>query len=295
MLENSIARSIWPQRTAAYRVWSPPETSVRIEYSIEVLREAARAQKGVLYGARDGATVRVIAARRKQCANDDPRLAGLELVGTFAARPRGEIFLTEADLEHLEITGGSIALAIAGTNAGFFVYEPDGAIQTIKSHREFSFAALPPPRKNTRPPKRWIALALIAAVILLSSRRLAPAHPLALQVRESAGQLLISWNRNASATRLEIEDGDARDWIPVTNLASATYVRSSGDVRIRLIDGARGETAHFVGEAPMSAPANDITRDIARLQADASALRARLEAGRLRTAQLEERIRRRIQ
>src|SRR5580704_9173001 len=98
MPSTAIARQMNPanrvrvqRKTASQnRVWAPPESPVRIEYSMEVLREAARHERGLLYGIRDGATVRLIAARRDQ-ANRDDRLARLDLLGIYALRARGEI------------------------------------------------------------------------------------------------------------------------------------------------------------------------------------------------------------
>lgn len=282
------------RREAQYLVWAPRESAVRIEYSSEVLREAARAEKGVLYGKRDGATFRVTAARREQPVEGDPRLASLDLLGTFASRPRGEIFLTDSDIEHLELTGGSIALVMAGTNAGFFVYEPDGAIQTIKSYREFSFADPPAKEKLLAFPKQRIALACVAVfACALALGEFLRTPPLALAVHEDAGQLLICWNRNtfAAPARLEISDGSWHDWIPVySDLSSATYVRRTTDVQVRLIAGRRSETAHFVAAGPSPA----LREDVERLESEASALRAQLEAGQSRIALLQTRITRQL-
>ncbi len=279
-----------------YRVWAPPETSVRVEYSEEVLREAARHERGVLYGTRDGATLRVIAARREQPERDS-RISNLDLLGTFACRERGEIFLTEPDLQHLELTGGSIALVVAGTNAGFFVYEPDGAIQTIQSYREFSLvdrpAAAPVPsgdNKVDRPDRRklWISLACLIP-LAVSVAHVPRARPIALSVHEDAHQLRITWNPAAfTNARLEIADGLERNWIPVPpRLASATYVPHSSDVRIRLIAGSRSENAHFVGV--------DVTPEVEhvkQLESEAESLRARLTRGAERTSRLQTAIQR---
>lgn len=128
-----------------FRVWFPPQSPVRIEYSRELLRLLVPRQdgeysSGVLYGSRTAGTIRVISAR--------PR-ADLEPVGIFAARWCGEVFLTEPDILRLETlddsnnvnaevaSGGAIALVIAGGRGGFFVRRPDGSMQTIQSYQEF--------------------------------------------------------------------------------------------------------------------------------------------------------------
>jgi hypothetical protein len=129
-----------------FRVWFPPQSPLRIEYSRELLRlllprQDGEYSSGVLYGARTAGGVRVISARP---------LADLEPVGVFAARWCGEVFLTEPDIlrlenmdEELESGGatGGIALVIAGGFGGFFVREPNGSMQTVQSYQEFPIRA----------------------------------------------------------------------------------------------------------------------------------------------------------
>jgi hypothetical protein len=313
MPSTAIARQMNPanrvrvqRKTASQnRVWAPPESPVRIEYSMEVLREAARHERGLLYGIRDGATVRLIAARRDQ-ANRDDRLARLDLLGIYALRARGEIFMTELDLEHLERTGGSLALLVAGIQAGFFVYEPDGVIQTIKSYQEFSLFDRPPepapvPKKRFDRKKLWISLACLAALAVpVIAPGFQPARPLALSVRADARQLKISWTATTFASaRLEIADGAARTWIPVpADLSSATYVPVTGDVSIYLIDGTRTEFAHFISvepfpaaaplpAAPIEVPTAPEIEHVKQLESQVEALHADLARGRQRAARLQ--------
>src|ERR1700674_603460 len=106
-----------------FGIWSPPESPLRIDYSLDLLRElqlqsAETDQCGFLWGAKVETGVRVTASR----PNSD-----LDTVGVFVARLRGEVFLTESDLERLG--GFSIALVVAGEKGGFFVREADGSIQ----------------------------------------------------------------------------------------------------------------------------------------------------------------------
>jgi hypothetical protein len=282
--------SRFPRMSASRkRVWAPPESPVRIEYSDEVLRQAARYEKGMLYGVRNLAEIRVLAARREgyQGAASPTRL---ELLGTFAFRARGEVFLTETNLDHLQRTAGSsIALVIAGPNAGFFVYQPDGAIQTIKSYLEFPVADRPPaPRRD-----RWklsISLACIAVLAApLIAHTVPRTRPLNLNVHEDARQLLISWNPDAfRVARLEISDGADRTWIPVPHdLASATYVPQSGNVQIRLIAGDRSENVNVIGIDKTPALDNRTALQISALESEAESLRVQLAMGRKRAASLE--------
>lgn len=264
-----------------YRVWAPPESPVQIEYSNEVLREAARHERGVLYGIRDGAKFRVVAARRTR----DSRLSKLDLLGIFACRERGEVFLTEANLEYLELSGGSLAMVVAGTNAGFFVYEPGGAIQTIQSYQEFSL--LDQAASSPKPDRRrlWISLACLAALAFpIVTRAFPRSRALDLTVREEARQLRISWKPDAfPSARLEISDGSEQTWIPVAHgLSSATYMPLTGDVRIRLIAGPRSENAHFIGSDPID--------PLKELRSEAETLRAELARRRRRIAALQSEV-----
>ncbi len=149
-----------------FRVWFPPQSPVRIEYSRELLRlllprQDGEYSSGVLYGTSTPGTLRVISAR--------PR-ADLEPVGIFAARWCGEVFLTEPDILRLENmdqeleSGAAIALVIAGGYGGFFVREPNGCMQTIQSYQEFPIRA--PSLQPTRP-ARLLRLATQAARLKL--------------------------------------------------------------------------------------------------------------------------------
>jgi hypothetical protein len=275
------------------RVWAPPESPVRIEYSDEVLRQAARHEKGMLYGVRNLAEIRVLAARR-EAYQDAASPNRLELLGTFAFRARGEVFLTEINLHHLERAAGSIALVIAGPNAGFFVYQPDGAIQTIKSYLEFPLTDRPPapaPRRDRR--KLSISLACIALLAApLIAHTVPRSRPLNLNVHEYAGQLRISWNPDAFASaRLEISDGADRTWIPVPHdLASATYVPLSGNLQIRLTAGDRSENVNVIGIDKTPALDNRTALQISALESEAESLRVQLAMGRKRAASLERKL-----
>jgi len=165
--------------------WTVAQSPLVIEYSLIVIEEIRTAvaeayQKfsrggmetgGVLYGTRDGNSIRILAMREITCEhalgpsftlspNDhlkfarqrevdaqDTRLAGLIEVGWFLSHTRTEILLTDADRETYnrffpeawQVT--LVVRPIRGINmrAGFFVREADGSVRTEKSYAEFSF------------------------------------------------------------------------------------------------------------------------------------------------------------
>jgi hypothetical protein len=233
--------------SANLRTWSPPGSRLRVEYSHALLNRV-RAQAlendatGVLFGVRRNGAVLLVEAGP---ASGGPPPRGLELVGIFTARPRGEVFLTEADLQRFGKIAAAVALVVAGTRAGFFVHEPDGSLQSIKSHREIPVAKL----STSAIHWLWPAIAMLA-IPLLTIPSWRPRPPPGLAVTENAGQLRITWNPAAFVANggylvdLEIRDGATSIVIPVSSmLSSATYQPRSADVRIRL----GSESVHFIG------------------------------------------------
>jgi hypothetical protein len=205
---------------------------LRIEYPPDLLRNLPPRDDqadavGTLYGERTSRALRVLATGPAP---------NLQPVGIFAARIRGEVFLTEGDLERLEAMEDSLAIAlvIAGSTGGFFVREPDGSMQTIKSYQEFPIA--PPAPKILRVPKRWrpfvLALATVAAAMTILAW---PSRPFAVHQRD--GQLQILLRREISrGARLEIVDGAAHRSIPITpSLSSVVYTPVTHDVHIRVV------------------------------------------------------------
>ncbi len=314
-----------------YRTWAPPESPLRIEYSAQVLQEVRLESKhgdagGVLFGVRHGNEVRVLAARGL-VDDRDPRLAGLDPVGIFAARTRGEIFLAESDLERFEeFRGpGAVALVVSGARGGFFVREAGGSMLAVKSYLEFPVPeGLPetalvhtpqpkPDQKSAQKPDSaghlqtqlqswtWFALGALALftifVLLRTNERALP--PLALTVAAADGQLHIAWNVAAAASRgqLEIRDGARQTTIPISaTLASATYMPGGGDVEVRLIvsDGgtqSRLETARFLVSEPPASPEIAQTADhVAILEKEAARLRAANERSRSSVTELRRMI-----
>ena len=226
---------------------------------------------GLLFGVRHDDEVRVLAAAPTETTHPD----GLAPVGTFVCRARGEVFLTDDDLANFEKHQGVLALVVAGGRAGFFVREPDGSVQAIRSHEEFKVAdaaSRPVPEGTAAAdelpapaPRLWQAWKRVAACAGLLAipagafaylRPLLPSLPIALAIREEAGQLVIGWNAGALAegSRLEIQDGSERTILMLpADTSSATYGPQGDDVEVRLstdtrMGGAHWEAARFVDQ-----------------------------------------------
>jgi hypothetical protein len=168
-----------------FGTWSVAASPISIEYSLVVIEEirhevAEGFQRlsrggievgGILYGTRDGRTVRVLAMRPISCEHargpafllsdkdrvalneqlvrdkDEPHLDGLISVGWFLSHTRSEIALTESDLEIYSIffpAPWQVTLVIrpgrgGSMRAGFFVREADGTVKAEPSYLEFNF------------------------------------------------------------------------------------------------------------------------------------------------------------
>src|SRR5436190_650171 len=236
--------------TVHYRRWCPPASPLRIEFRAELLNEIRREgiqpsllhpeinqSSGLLFGVRQWDEVRILSERSD---------AGQAPLGIFVCRARGEVFLTDDDLARFEKHQVVLALVVAGGRAGFFVREPDGRIQAIRSHEEFSvaaFTASPVVKRATLRPgveqpipapglwPAWKRIAACAAVLAVPVGAFAYLRPLlrlpiALALREEAGQLVIGWNAGAlmDGSRLEIRDGSERTLLMLAAQTSgATY------------------------------------------------------------------------
>jgi len=165
--------------------WSVTGSPIVIEYTLVVIEEIRQAviegfQRlsrggievgGVLYGARDGRTVRVLAMRpiecehargpsfalsdadqaalRAQLAQDerDPRLQGMICLGWFLSHTRTEINLSETDQQVYSTffpAPWQVTLVVrpgrgGSMRGGFFVRETDGALKSEQSYLEFNF------------------------------------------------------------------------------------------------------------------------------------------------------------
>src|SRR5580698_10648401 len=168
-----------------FAAWNVAESPITIEYSLIVIEEIRHAVAegfqrlsrggievgGVLYGTREGRTVRVMAMRPIACEHargpgflfsdkdrvalneqlvrdkEDPQLQELISVGWFLSHTRSEIALTESDLEIYSIffpAPWQVSLVIrpgrgGSMRAGFFVREADGTVRGERSYLEFNF------------------------------------------------------------------------------------------------------------------------------------------------------------
>jgi hypothetical protein len=316
--------------TVHYRRWCPPQSPLRIEFPpgllhdvrlegaqpirrfpsrwIPRLNREVNQSSGLLFGVRHGDEVRVLTVQ----ATD-----GLVPVGTFVCRARGEVFLTDDDLANFEQHQGSLALVVAGGRAGFFVREPDGSVQAIRSHEEFKVAdaasrpvqggiepadELPSPSPSWwRSAQTWKRAGVCAVLLAIPAgafaylRPLLPQLPIALAIREEAGQLVIGWNAGAlsEGSRLEIQDGSQRTILMLpANASGATYGRQGNDVAVRLstdtrMGGAHWEAARFASKTPRPATVSSALEDrIGALTLEAQELRRSLAAGQTRTTEL---------
>jgi len=311
--------------TVHYRRWCPPASPLRIEFRTELLDDVRRSglppslfhpeinqSSGLLFGIRQWDEVRILS----ECSD-----AGQAPLGIFVCRARGEVFLTDDDLANFERHQVVLALVVAGGRAGFFVREPDGSIQAIRSHEEFpvaSLAASPAVVRKTKPragveqpipaPGMWPAwkrMTACAAVLAVPAGAFAYLRPMlrlpiALALREESGQLVIGWNASAlmDGSRLEIRDGSERTLLMLpAHMTSATYGPQGSDVEIRLTTDARAggahwEAARFISRAlPRSATNYSAVQDrIAALKREAQMLRRSIVLRQARTGELTARM-----
>jgi proteasome lid subunit RPN8/RPN11 len=168
-----------------FAAWTVAESPVTIEYSLIVIEEIRHAVAegfqrlsrggievgGILYGMRDGRTVRVLAMRLIACEHargpafllsdkdrmvlnqqltadaEDPHLDGLIAVGWYLSHTRSDINLSDSDLELYSIffpAPWQVTLVVrpgrgASMRAGFFVREADGTVKSESSYLEFNF------------------------------------------------------------------------------------------------------------------------------------------------------------
>jgi hypothetical protein len=284
-----IART---QRASSY-TWAPPESPLRIKYTSRLLREVCLARNtgdafGILYGARHGSTIQLSATHGH---------AGLDAVGIFSSRLRGDVSLTPKDLARFEHAEASVALAIAGETGGFFVRDTSGFIDPASSPQTFpihplTFAqAVNTPTVSTHfsdasftNATNWLWKLCIPAALLLSLGFIPRKPPLSVNLTESAGQMRISWNVPVRAT-LTILDGAEKTSIPITPAESmVTYVRRTGDVGVQL--GSAQE--RYVGPPPPPAEIETMRSTVKALESKLKSLRRVQASGRTIITALEE-------
>lgn len=167
----------------AIESWGVDDTS--IEYSLVVLEEMRQQVSqgllrfsrggievgGVMYGAREGRKIRIQAIRAIPCdhaagpsfalsaedrtqfetqlAEDgaDPHLQGMVRLGWFVSHTRGELAMTQGDLEMFSSyfqEPWQVTLVIrpgrsSAMRAAFFVWEADGTVRTEQGYKEVNF------------------------------------------------------------------------------------------------------------------------------------------------------------
>jgi hypothetical protein len=213
---------------------------------------------------------------------------GLNPVGIFAARWRGEVFLTEEDILRLEtlekvnhlndnLAGGAIALVIAGVHAGFFVRELDGSMQTIQSHEEFKIRALSP--KTNRVARLWKflkdvrlvdhlqlldhlkllddAMRSMLASVGMCAKQMKPwlPHAIALAAVILCGNSLLRSAHFTSATPLRVQEHDGQLQIGLSPKAL------SPGARLQIVDGAERRSI-LISSSLTSVLYAPLTRDV---------------------------------
>lgn len=174
-----------PMSEARFGSWSAAESPVTVEYSLlaieEIRHEVSEGFQrlarggvdvgGVLYGTREGRTVRILAMRPIACEHahgpvfqlsdadkdllqeqlehelEDPRLSETICVGWFVSHTRSGIALSDLDQEIFSKYFGSpwqVTLVVRPSRggvmrAGFFVREHDGTVHAESSYQEFDF------------------------------------------------------------------------------------------------------------------------------------------------------------
>lgn len=212
----------------SFQTWTTEGIPFPIEYSTSVMEELRQtAEQGfqkiphggvevgaILFGKRDGSTIRICEWRPIDCSHakgpsfvlSDRDLAGLreaisgaavelpdmEPVGWFHTHTRSEIFLSPDDVAvYNEIFPEPWQVALVmrlrkeqPAVAGFFFREPDGAIQTTGSHREF--VVRPDPHAAGRPHRPTSQQGRRDAQRSSSPRQEIPARPLQKGAMRSA-------------------------------------------------------------------------------------------------------------
>jgi hypothetical protein len=217
----------------------------------------------------------------------------LEQVGAFAARSRGDVFLTDQDLEFAERSGAEFTLVLAGGRAGFFVPEKDGSILAIRSHHEFAVPRAAPARKSSLS-RSWLNAVAMAGCLVLAVAAALYAEPrvvLTLSVHEEAGQLVAVWSPGVRGT-LEIRSRNRAIQLPVSvQETRATFQPEAGDVDFLLttLEGVtREEHLSIVDSSRRQETASPLVDQITKLEAEHDRLTAEANANRLRLAQLEK-------
>ena len=240
----------------AYLRWSPADSPVSVEFPPDLpAKLAADARKQESRGLLSG-----VAGRSHVQILREADSASRSAVAMFSVRPRGLVFLTEADLEFMEQSEVSTALVIAGDRAGVFVKASDGTLQSFISPEEFTIAdvqpepaASLPSDPQPQPAKSWrwaacFALLIGIAPVVPASRVYVPGlrSSRSLNVYQESGVIEVNWDPGWPAT-LSITDGDRRVTTEVSPLQSKLlYILRGNDVDIRLTTRGHAEATKFI-------------------------------------------------
>jgi hypothetical protein len=208
------------------RTWKPSQSPLSIEYSDELLRaleldDARIETTGILYGSYQAGVARLL-----------PLQPDASPIGIYVVRARGEVFLSESNLDLFHRRRALIALVIAGAKAGFFVHGFDGSLQSVRSFEEFRVPQLQRRRSSA---VSAVGLFCLASLPIAAFAYLHPMHSSGLSVREDGDRVRISWNAGRAGV-LRISDGGKQTAIPFSpNQSSADYIRQGrGDVKVVL-------------------------------------------------------------
>jgi len=175
---------IKPTLDVSFGTWSAPEIPLTVEYGLDAMEEIRASAcdglqqlahgglevGGVLFGSRNGNTVRILKwrpiacehtegptlrlsardriglARQIEVAKSDPELAGLQPLGWFLSHCRSDIFLNAAELEIYngffeapwQVTLVIRPARLGTARAGFFARQADGALRSESSYLDFN-------------------------------------------------------------------------------------------------------------------------------------------------------------
>jgi hypothetical protein len=224
------------------------------------------------------------------------RQAGLEPLGAFTSRLRGEVFLTEEDLQRFDNVPACAMLVISGESAGFFVRDRTGTIGAVCSYQEVA-AAESAPRADppevvgaVRPKRPWariIASAFLGVATMLLAVMSLPRgksqSPSGANLREYHGQLRISWIATSQRVLTIVDGGERISLAIAPGQSSLTYARRSGDVTV----GIGSEQFRYIGPAPPPSQIQQERERVEALESRITELRGRLASGRTKLAKLE--------
>ncbi len=320
-----------------FKTWTVPDSPLAVEYSPQVLDKIRLAAAfsgveigGVLFGDRGENLVRILTWRPMECqlsepnkfalskqlidAKSDPELSVLHPVGWFVSQARGEIHLTEANLEiyaHFFPWSWQITLIVqpmraAGANMGILARASDGSIK-------IGLLQLPAVAKKSNPAYNriwlWAALLILAAITpaaFLWKPQAAPPASISFHIVDNGDTLQFAWDKNAGRVReatrgaLDIRDGNSTVQValdvPRLRAGAFPYARKSGDLQVLLtLFPAKGppvqESARLLAASAGSEETAGLRRERDSLAAQVSSLQQSLRKETNRNQELQRKLR----